>query len=176
MRWMYRLQQHVAITPHECSVLLGLAVLLGAGLVFRHVQSQAQPLPADYYAAQDQRFEARSAAPLLPEPTADAASLPVPADDAAADSTEQDDAPETAQQAASTSSVRLPRMNLNLATASQLERLPRIGPALSGRIVAYRDAHGPFPRVADLVEVRGIGEKTLAKVAPYVFVEASPSP
>jgi competence protein ComEA len=173
---MYRLQQHLAITPHECSVFIGLAVLLGAGLVLRHVQSQAQPLPADYYAAQDQRFEERSAAPLLPESAAETAPLPVPASDAATDSTEQDEAPEAVPQAASTSSVRLPRMNLNLATAAQLERLPRIGPALSGRIVAYRDAHGPFRQVSDLVEVRGIGEKTLAKVKPYVFVEGASAP
>jgi competence protein ComEA len=167
---MYRVQQHLAITPHECSVLIGLAVLLGAGLVVRHVQSQAQPLPADYYAAQDQRFAALSAVPHLPTPEADAAPLPVPTA-AATDSTEQD---EGAEEAPSQPAVRLPRMNLNVATASQLERLPRIGPALSGRIVAYRETHGPFRQVADLVEVRGIGEKTLARVEPYIFVEASP--
>ena len=175
MRWMYRVQQHLAITPHECSVLLALAVLLGAGLMLRHVQSQAQPLPEDYYAAQDRHFEARSSA-LLPESEADATPLPMPTKEAPTDSTEQDDGSETTQEAASPSSVRLPRMNLNLATASQLERLPRIGPALSGRIVAYRDAHGPFQRVADLVEVRGIGEKTLAKMEPYVFVNEDSGP
>ncbi|MFD1722193.1 ComEA family DNA-binding protein [Amnibacterium endophyticum] len=51
---------------------------------------------------------------------------------------------------------------LNSATAEQLETLPRIGPALAQRIVAYRTAHGPFRSVDELGEVGGIGPKTLA--------------
>lgn len=177
MRWMYRVQQHLAITTHECGVLIGLALLLGVGLTAQHVQRQPQPLPNDY-AEQDRHFEARSAAPLLPESEADAGAFPSSAGSVIADSTEQEDGPDTTATSrpaapSSASTVRIPRMNLNHATAKQLERLPRIGPALSGRIVAYRDAHGPFIQVDDLVNVRGIGKKTLAKVAPYVFVKAS---
>ena len=51
-------------------------------------------------------------------------------------------------------------ISLSTATAEQLDTLPRIGPAMAARIIAYRDAHG-FASVADLGEVSGIGDKTL---------------
>jgi competence protein ComEA len=57
---------------------------------------------------------------------------------------------------------RLPgKLNVNLASAEELERLPGIGPALAARIVAHREAHGPFRTVDDLLRVSGIGPKTL---------------
>jgi competence protein ComEA len=62
-------------------------------------------------------------------------------------------------------------MNLNTASASQLQRLPRIGPKMAERILTYRTEKGGFKRVSELQNVRGIGEKTLEKLAPYLFVE-----
>ncbi len=59
-------------------------------------------------------------------------------------------------------------LNVNRATAEELERLPRIGPVLARRIVAFREAHGPFRRLEDLEAVPGIGPKTLAELAPFV--------
>jgi competence ComEA-like helix-hairpin-helix protein len=56
----------------------------------------------------------------------------------------------------------LPIISLNTATAAELERLPRVGPALAARIVAFRQKHGPFPVVDSLVRVPGIGPATLA--------------
>lgn len=52
-------------------------------------------------------------------------------------------------------------VSLNSATAAELEELPRIGPAMAERIVAYREENGPFTSVDQLLEVSGIGEKTL---------------
>lgn len=60
------------------------------------------------------------------------------------------------------------RINVNTATATDLEALPGIGPKKAAAIVAYRGAHGLFKRVDDLVEVKGIGPKTLAKLRPLV--------
>jgi competence protein ComEA len=51
------------------------------------------------------------------------------------------------------------RVSLGSATQAQLEQLDGIGPALAGRIVAYRDAHGGFRSVDELQEVAGIGDK-----------------
>ena len=62
-------------------------------------------------------------------------------------------------------------VNLNTATASELERLPRIGPKLAARILRHRAIHDPFQRVEDLVQVHGIGAKTLALLAPCLVVE-----
>lgn len=54
------------------------------------------------------------------------------------------------------------RVNLNTASRAELETLPRIGPALAQRIVSWREAHGRFRSVQDLLAVPGIGEKLLA--------------
>jgi competence protein ComEA len=44
---------------------------------------------------------------------------------------------------------------------------------MAKRIVAWREEHGPFRRVEDLIKVKGIGEKTFQKLRPYVTVESS---
>jgi competence protein ComEA len=62
------------------------------------------------------------------------------------------------------------KVDLNQATAEQLETLPRVGPAMAQRIIAWRSAHGRFTRVADLAQVPGIGERTLASLTPLVRV------
>ena len=59
-------------------------------------------------------------------------------------------------------------INLNTATAGQLQALPGIGPKKADAIVSYRTKHGPFKRVDDLVQVKGIGPKTLSKLRPLV--------
>lgn len=65
----------------------------------------------------------------------------------------------------------LPPMNLNRATARQLQQVRGIGPVLAARIVAHRSEHGPFGEVDVLIEVPGIGPRTLERVRPYFFVE-----
>ena len=62
-------------------------------------------------------------------------------------------------------------VNLNTATAEQLQLLPRVGPSLAGRIVEFREANGAFASVDELVAVRGIGEKALATLKPYLTVK-----
>ena len=52
-------------------------------------------------------------------------------------------------------------ININTASASDLEKLPGIGPALAQRIVEYRDSHGPFASVDALTDVPGIGKAKL---------------
>lgn len=61
-------------------------------------------------------------------------------------------------------------INLNLATAAELESLPRIGPATAERILAYRQARGSFQAVEDLLNVKGIGPATLEQLRPFVTV------
>ncbi|MFE5309287.1 ComEA family DNA-binding protein [Isoptericola sp. NPDC056605] len=59
-------------------------------------------------------------------------------------------------------------VNLNSAGAAELEALPGIGPALAGRIVAWRDENGPFTSVDELDEVSGIGPSVLGQVRDLV--------
>ncbi len=61
-------------------------------------------------------------------------------------------------------------VNLNSATELDLDALPRIGPAMAARIVAWRTDNGPFTSVDDLLEVAGIGEKTLEGLRDLVTV------
>jgi competence protein ComEA len=61
-------------------------------------------------------------------------------------------------------------LDLNEATAEQLDELPEIGPALAERIVAYRDQQGPFIRIEQLDEVKGVGPRILEKLRPLVTV------
>jgi competence protein ComEA len=59
-------------------------------------------------------------------------------------------------------------IDLNSATAEQLDGLPGVGPTLASRIVAYRDANGPFGSAEDLAQVDGVGPALIAKIAPLV--------
>ncbi|MFD4957446.1 helix-hairpin-helix domain-containing protein [Microbacterium sp. NPDC058389] len=62
------------------------------------------------------------------------------------------------------------RVNLNTADAAALEELPRIGPALAERIIAWRDDNGRFTSVDDLLAVPGIGDKMLSSLRDLVTV------
>jgi competence protein ComEA len=59
-------------------------------------------------------------------------------------------------------------VSLSSATAEQLETLPRIGPAMAARIIAWRTANGGFRSVNDLLKVSGIGARTLAGLRDLV--------
>ncbi|MGL4831921.1 MAG: ComEA family DNA-binding protein [Propionibacteriaceae bacterium] len=61
-------------------------------------------------------------------------------------------------------------INLNTATAAQLDSLPGIGPVTATHIIAWRDAHGSFSRIEELQEIDGIGAKTFAQVQNKVCV------
>jgi competence protein ComEA len=58
--------------------------------------------------------------------------------------------------------------DLNGASVEQLEELPGVGPVLAQRIATYRDDHGPFETVEDLLDVPGIGESKLAAIRDFV--------
>jgi competence protein ComEA len=59
-------------------------------------------------------------------------------------------------------------IDLNRATAEDLDAVPGIGPALAQKIVDYRNARGPFKKIEDLIEVSGIGPQNLQKLKPYL--------
>ena len=68
------------------------------------------------------------------------------------------------------------RVDLDAATAAQIESLPGIGPALARRIVAYRDSCGQFGALERVDRVPGIGPAMLGRIAPWVTFSGPPRP
>lgn len=69
-----------------------------------------------------------------------------------------------------------PTLDLNRASARELDALPGVGPVLAARIVAYREHQGPFRRREELMAVRGIGPRLFARLAARVAVEGDERP
>lgn len=65
---------------------------------------------------------------------------------------------------------RARQLDLNEASAEQLERLPQIGPSTAAKIVEYRNAHGPFTSAEQLEAVPGIGPKTVESLRELLTV------
>ena len=79
-----------------------------------------------------------------------------------------------AQQQASARAAAKPPVtavvNLNTASAAQLEALPGIGAKTAARIVEYRQKNGPFKKIEELMNVRGVGEKNFLKLKAQITV------
>lgn len=65
-------------------------------------------------------------------------------------------------------------LNLNEATEEQLQKLDGIGPVLAERIIAYRQEHGDFTSIDQLLEVEGIGEGILGGIRDMLMIEEEP--
>jgi len=78
---------------------------------------------------------------------------------------------EVARRSAQLSRPLLPgeKIDLDKADVSEITRLPRVGPALAQRIVAWRTEHGPFGTLARFDSVPGVGAKLLDAIRPYVL-------
>jgi competence protein ComEA len=61
-------------------------------------------------------------------------------------------------------------VDINTASAAQLEELPGVGPTTAAAIISHRDQHGPFASVDDLLDVRGIGEAKLEQLRDLATV------
>ena len=67
-------------------------------------------------------------------------------------------------------------VNINTATLAQLESLPGVGTKAAERILEYREKNGKFKKVEDLMNVKGIGEKSFLKLKPLLTVAEKAAP
>lgn len=157
MLWLHHLQQRLAITRREALAILSILSLLFAGFTIQFIQKhRVPPLNRELLLTDS-----------LPSPDSLAVLI-------AAASTPTTDAPGSTEPAseapgASAETEGRPRIDLNTATAAELQTLSGIGPSLAGRIIAHREAT-PFTSVEELTDVRGIGPKTLAAIRSQVVV------
>jgi competence protein ComEA len=63
------------------------------------------------------------------------------------------------------------KININTATADELVQLNGVGPEYAERIIAYREKYGPFKTPEELIQVKGIGQKTFEKNREIIIVE-----
>jgi competence ComEA-like helix-hairpin-helix protein len=152
---LYRLEVRFGLTSAEFRGLLLFAALLVLGISVRELGLRIPAVDPAIYQQLDKEFAQRSErffAQAMVGPTQ--VELPV----------------QTAASIATLPARQL--LDINTATTHQLETLPRIGPALAGRIVRYRETFGPFLSVHDLLLVQGIGPTVLKGL--QLLVTASP--
>ena len=63
------------------------------------------------------------------------------------------------------------KVNVNTASAEELQKIPKVGPVLAARILEYRNSNGKFLRVEDMTKVKGIGKKTLNQIKDFIILE-----
>ena len=81
-------------------------------------------------------------------------------------------AAQSARRASAKTAAAVGIVNINTASATDLEALPGIGAKTAARIVEYRQKNGPFKKVEELMNVRGVGEKNFLKLKPQISVAA----
>ncbi|MFY9484308.1 MAG: helix-hairpin-helix domain-containing protein [Patescibacteria group bacterium] len=62
------------------------------------------------------------------------------------------------------------KININTASAAELDSLKGIGPVLAERIIEYRSANGPFKKIEEIINVKGIGDKTFEKFRDQITI------
>jgi competence protein ComEA len=142
------------VTPQERTALLVITVLIAGGAAARHTVNRAE--------AREWLAYTTEAADSLDPATGSSLRARVEAEVAL-------------ERIRSQPLAAGERIDVNRAPPEQLDRLPRVGPALADRIVADRESAGPYRSVEDLDRVSGIGPALLEAIRPHVEIGNVPA-
>lgn len=162
--WWERARARWAASPWVSLLPKGLGLCVGLGLLA--LIGAGAPIPWVLGAPTGPQLASVMA---IPEPPVDAGATPTEAPDAG-----ESEAP--APTPTPPPVLADGRVVLNLAGEAELVKLPGVGPKRAQRILEARARLGRFRRVEDLLRVKGIGRKALAKIAPLVVVDPPPAP
>lgn len=174
--WLEKLK----ITPAERKTVSGLLIVLSALAIGNLVIAPPEPFDGEQYSELEKQFRERTAR-LAEEQekrmqryfpaAAEEVRVTAVADTAGRDTT-SDGAADSTGQAAEKPHGEL--VNVNEAGSERLQTLPGIGSAYAKRIIQYREKHGEFNTEEELKKIKGIGEKRLEKLKPFIKLKASP--
>lgn len=173
------------IEDHKVWIGGGLIVLilLGGGVLFWRenywkpkLEDRIKKLEDKIATLEDEKSEALSTKPASPaggsETNTNTQIQNTQTDSSAQNQNGQIAGTTTASQGQGTSakSQVVGKININTASASQLDLLPGIGATYAGRIIEYRNSHGGFKSIEEIKNVKGIGDKTFEKLRDQITI------
>lgn len=160
MTFLDTLQQKIGFTRREAVAILVLASTFVSGVLIHRFTSSSEARATSSqqfdYSRSDSAYRAH--AQIIPDS--------VPASQSAATPMENRANASRGEKTKGFSGT----INLNTATKTQLMQLPGIGPSYAERILQYRAEHGKFASIDQLLKVKGIGEKKMEKLRPFITV------
>lgn len=173
--WLEKLK----ITPAERKTVSALMIVLSLLAIGNMIISPPEPFGGDQYAELEKRFRERTAQLAVEKekrmkryyPPAKAAAVITSVADTVSEDSMSAAKPDSAGQTTEKPHDKV--VNVNVADQERLKTLPGIGPAYSKRIIRYREKHGEFKTVEELKKIKGIGEKRLEKLKPFIKLKAS---
>ena len=169
MRWsllLFPLRERLTCSGKEATVLVAFLLLLAGSHLFRYVRYHQPLFDEDYYAETDSLFRVLSmrADSMDAVDTVHVGFGAIPGSIRSAGT--------DVQMWVLRDTLEKPTANfpidINDADARTFQALPRIGPKMAERIVQFRTAKGSFSSIEELLDVRGIGEKTLEQLRPLI--------
>lgn len=177
-RKLFFLLDRLQILPAERKAVVGLTGFLVLLVLLNITLSPTIPYGDENYRKLEEAFRRQSAKVRAQEAEQMERYLPVSTNlpSAAASPFVADTLPaDTLQKKESSPSQISPdgRVNINTAGQQALESLPGIGPVYARRIITYRNQQGSFKDIGELINIKGIGEKRLDKLKPFIKLRDS---